>query len=69
VAALVLTNNNPETWNGSFTFVGSNALNLGTGAVTLGASSTVTASASTLTVGGVISGAFVLTKQGTGPWR
>jgi autotransporter-associated beta strand protein len=54
-------------WNGSFTFIGSNPLNLGTVPVTLGASPTVTVSASTLTVGGVISGSgFGLTKAGAG---
>lgn len=65
-AAITLSNNNPMNWNGNFTFTGSNALNLGTGAVTLNANRTVTANASTLTVGGVISGAFRLTKAGNG---
>ena len=66
VANLVLTNNNPQAWNGNFTFAGSNALSMGTGAVTLNAGRTVTVSASTLTEGGIISGAFALTKQGAG---
>jgi autotransporter-associated beta strand protein len=56
-------------WNGSFTFIGSNPLNLGTVAVTLGASPTVTVNASTLTVGGIIGdggSGFGLTKAGAG---
>ncbi len=51
---------------GNFTFVGSNTLNLGTGAVTLSAARTVTTTAGLLTVGGIISGAFGLTKAGAG---
>jgi len=49
-----LSNNNAQTWAGSFTFNGTNALNLGTGAVTLGASIQLTTNASNLTVGGNI---------------
>ena len=48
--------NNPQNWNGDFTFNGSQGLNLGTGAVTLGGSRTVTVNANTLTVGGSIGG-------------
>ncbi|MDO8675227.1 MAG: filamentous hemagglutinin N-terminal domain-containing protein [Candidatus Omnitrophota bacterium] len=63
----ITTLNYPQSWNGNFTFTGTNALNLGTGAVTLSASRQVTASASTLTVGGAISGdTFALTKAGAG---
>jgi len=65
-AALTLTANNAQTWNADFTFLGSNALNLGTGAVTLGGDRSVTVSANTLTVGGPISGGFGLTKAGNG---
>ena len=66
-AALTLSTNNPQNWNGDFTFVGSKDLNLGTGAVTLGASRTVTVTAGNLTVGGIISGSgFALTKAGSG---
>lgn len=65
-----LSGTNPAmNWNGSFTFTGSNALNLGTGAVILGGNATLTASASTLTVGGAISDASStrsLTKDGAG---
>jgi LPXTG-site transpeptidase (sortase) family protein len=65
-AAITLTNNNPQNWNGNFTFTGTNNLNLGAGAVTLNAARTVTVTANTLTVGGVIGGAFRLTKAGAG---
>ena len=66
-AAMTLANNNAQQWNGSFGFVGSNNLSLGTGAVTLGASPTITVSAGNLTVGGAISGVgYGITKAGTG---
>jgi RHS repeat-associated protein len=65
-AAITLSNNNVETWGGNFTFVGSNALNLGTGAVAISAARTLTTTGGTLTVGGVISGAFALTTAGAG---
>lgn len=63
--------NNLQTWNGNFSFTGSNNLNLGTGTVTLGSTATVTTSgaATTLTVGGVIDDGvniFNLTKDGAG---
>ncbi|MBL7859819.1 MAG: autotransporter-associated beta strand repeat-containing protein, partial [Cyclobacteriaceae bacterium] len=63
---ITLTNNNLQNWNSNFSFLGSNPLNLGTGAVTLNANRQVTTDASTLTVGGVIGGAFRLTKAGAG---
>ncbi len=65
-ADITLATNNPQTWNGNFTYVGSNSLNTGVGAVTLSASSAVTVGANTLTVGGPITGAFGLTKAGNG---
>jgi autotransporter-associated beta strand protein len=66
-AAITLTNNNPQTWAGNFTFTGSNNLNLGTGAVTLTTSPTITVTAGTLTVGGAIAGGGLgLTKSGSG---
>ncbi|OYV03686.1 MAG: hypothetical protein CFE26_20850, partial [Verrucomicrobiales bacterium VVV1] len=52
VTNLVNTNVNAQAWNGNFTFVGSQNLNLGTGAVTTNGARTVTVSAGTLTVGG-----------------
>src|SRR5205814_258301 len=65
--ALALSNNNLQSWNGDFTFTGTNNLNLGSGAVTMNASRQVTVSGGTLTVGGAISGAtFGITKAGPG---
>lgn len=63
------TYNNPEAWNGDFTFAGSGNLNLGTGAVALGGNRQVTVSSRKLTVGGVISdngSSYSLTKAGGG---
>jgi autotransporter-associated beta strand protein len=72
-ASLTLTNNNTQTWNGSFTFTGTHSLDLGTGAVSLGTNAgtarTVTVSSNNLTVGGVISNgttATGLNKSGNG---
>jgi LPXTG-site transpeptidase (sortase) family protein len=65
-AAITLTNNNPQNWNGNFTFTGTNNLNLGTGAVSMNAARTVTVTANILTVGGVVGGAFRLSKAGAG---
>jgi autotransporter-associated beta strand protein len=67
VADVAMTANNPQSWNGDFTFTGNYNLNLGTGAVTMNAGRQVTVSAKTLTVGGAIGGgAYTLTKLGTG---
>ncbi|MDD5085401.1 MAG: autotransporter-associated beta strand repeat-containing protein, partial [Candidatus Omnitrophica bacterium] len=60
------SNNNTQAWNGNFTFAGTNDLDLGIGAVTLSANRTVTVSNGNLIVGGVIGGAFNLTKAGAG---
>jgi fibronectin-binding autotransporter adhesin len=80
-AAITLTTNNVQTWNGNFTFGATNALNLGTGAVTLGANVQVTVNGPSLsltggatnltsliplTLGGAIGGAHSLTVAGTG---
>ena len=66
-AARSLTGNKAQNWNGNFTFLGTETLNMGTGAVALGANSTITVSASTLTVGGNISGSgFGLGQNGAG---
>ncbi len=54
-----------QTWNGDFTFTGSQNLNLGNGAVTMVGTRQVTVTANTLTIGGAISGAG-LTKSGAG---
>jgi len=65
--AISLSTDNAMTWNGDFTFTGSNDLNLGIGTVTMGSSlRTVTTTAGTLTVGGTITGTGGLTKSGTG---
>jgi fibronectin-binding autotransporter adhesin len=66
VPNLVNANNNPQTWFANVTFVGSENLDLGTGPVGMTAARTVTISNNTLTIGGVISGGFVLTKDGAG---
>lgn len=66
---VTLATNNPQNWNGDFTFNGSNNLNLGTGAVTLGNSRNVTINAGMLTVGGAISDGgqgYSLTLNGNG---
>ena len=65
-SAITLSNNNTQSWNGDFTFTGTNDLNLGSGAVSLAADRTVITSAGALTVGGVISGAHSLVKSGAG---
>lgn len=72
-ATITLSTNNAQTWNGNFTFTGTNDLDLGTGAVSLGSavglSRTITISGGTLTVGGIIStatSANALTKSGGG---
>jgi autotransporter-associated beta strand protein len=64
--AVALSNNNLQSWNGNFTFIGSDPLDLGTGAVTLSANRIVTTDTETLTVDGVISGAHSLTASGAG---
>ncbi|MDD5085863.1 MAG: autotransporter-associated beta strand repeat-containing protein, partial [Candidatus Omnitrophica bacterium] len=63
---ITLSTDNVQNWNGNFTFAGANDLDLGIGPVTLGANRTVTISGSNLTVGGIIGGAFRLTKAGAG---
>ena len=67
---ITVANNNPQAWNGPFTYAGSvTNLNLGIGAVTIPANTNrgVTVSANNLTVGGVISGSGSgITKLGGG---
>jgi autotransporter-associated beta strand protein len=62
----ITTSNYPITLNGSFTFTGTNNLNMGTGAVLLGGNLTITAAANDLTFGGVVSGAYDVTTAGSG---
>jgi fibronectin-binding autotransporter adhesin len=65
--ASITTLNYPMAWNGSFTFTGTDDLNLGTGSVNMNASIIATISANTLSVGGIITGgAFNFTKAGAG---
>ena len=59
-------NNNPQNWNASFAFLGSNNLNLGTGTVALNNNSTVTVGSNALVVGGAIGGTGSLSKAGNG---
>ena len=64
-----LSNNNAQSWNGSFTFTGSNDLDMGTGAITMGADVTITSSTNgkTFTAGGTNNNSTrSLTKAGAG---
>lgn len=64
---VTVSKNNPQTWNGDFTYLGSaNNLNLGAGAVTLTTNQQVTVENNKLTIGGNIGGPFSLTKSGAG---
>ena len=65
---VTLSTNNPQTWNGNFTFGGANDLNLGTGSVTFTSTRTITVNGSAaLTVGGDMNGGVAgLVKQGSG---
>ena len=70
-AAITLSTNNEQTWNGDFAFNSTGSvsradLNLGTGAVTLGGDRTVNVNNNMLSIGGVIAGNFGLTKSGGG---
>jgi autotransporter-associated beta strand protein len=67
VANLVNSRNNPQNWNGNFTFLGTQSFDLGTGAVAMAATRIVTVNSNaTLAVGGVVSGAGGLVKAGAG---
>ena len=64
---LTLAANNPENWNGSFTYAGSvHDLNLGNGVVTLNGTPTITVNSRALTVGGAMGGGSGITKAGAG---
>lgn len=66
--AMTNANNNAITVNGSFTFTGSNDLNLGTGAITFTTTPTITTTTAgkTMTLGNSLGGTFGLTKAGAG---
>ena len=67
--ALTLGNNNALVVNGSFSFTGTHALNLGAGGLTLGINAIVQVVNSTLTAGGIIGdggNAWSLGKTGSG---
>jgi autotransporter-associated beta strand protein len=66
LANLVNVNNNEQSWNSNFTFMGSQNLNLGIGGVTMNGNVTATVTTNTLTVGGMISSVNILTKAGNG---
>ena len=63
---ITLASNNAQAWNGDFTFIGGKSLNLGTGAAPMNGNRTVTILTNTLSVGGIVSGAYTLTKNGAG---
>jgi autotransporter-associated beta strand protein len=68
-SAITLSTTNAQTWNGNFTFAGSNPLNMGSGAVTLTGNRAVTVNGTgPLTVGpiGQSGGSWSLTKAGPG---
>ncbi len=68
--SLTISGNIAQAWNGSFIYGGTQAMTMGTGAVTLGATPTITVNGAgatgVLIEQGVISGAFGITKAGTG---
>jgi len=63
IGTLSLTNPNPQAWNGSFAFNGTQTLTFGTGAITLGAANITVSNngAKILTENGAISGTSNLT--------
>jgi len=65
-ATEVLTTNNPQSWYQSFTFGGTNSLNMGAGAITLQGNIQVTVSANSLILGGPVTGGYGLTLNGGG---
>jgi fibronectin-binding autotransporter adhesin len=67
--AIVSTTNNPVIWNGSFSFTGTQGLDLGMGAVSLANDASITINNSELTFGGGVTDGvndFALTKNGAG---
>jgi len=65
-AASALTITNAISLAGNLDFTGTANLTQTTGAVTLTAARTITANANTLSLGGIVGGAFALTKAGAG---
>jgi autotransporter-associated beta strand protein len=70
-AAVTLSTNNAQNWNGDFSFTGPDNLNMGTGAVTLGGAGsarTITVTAGTLSSNAipVATPGYGLTKEGAG---
>jgi autotransporter-associated beta strand protein len=64
---VALATQNPQIWNGDFSFNGPNNLSLGQGLVSLGSDRMVTVTTGTLAVLGVVSGgSFGITKAGAG---
>ncbi len=67
--AVTLAGGNALNWNGSFTFLGTKALDLGTGAVALHQDIILTVNSQTLTVGGTLGdggAGYGITKAGAG---
>ncbi|MDW8332501.1 MAG: autotransporter-associated beta strand repeat-containing protein, partial [Cyclobacteriaceae bacterium] len=63
----ITAGNYPLNWNGDFTFIGTNNLNLGNGTITLSSNRIITVSAGTLTAGGTLNApSLSLTKNGGG---
>jgi autotransporter-associated beta strand protein len=66
-APVALATQNPQLWNGDFSFNGPSNLSLGQGPVSLGSDRMVTVTTGTLAVLGVVSGgSFGITKAGAG---
>ncbi|MBX2893854.1 MAG: autotransporter-associated beta strand repeat-containing protein [Cyclobacteriaceae bacterium] len=63
--AITLTNY-PQTWNGDFSYFGTQNLDMGTGSITLTDNRNVSVLSSTLGINGVVSGSFGINKSGGG---
>ena len=65
--AITLSNNNPQTWNADFTYIGTQPLNMGTGAITFNANRQITVNSGTFTIRGTINqSSYNFTKNGNG---
>jgi fibronectin-binding autotransporter adhesin len=58
--------NNRQIWNGDFSFIGTQDLDMGAGTVTVNGSRQVTVNANTFQLDGVVSGSGSIIKSGTG---